>query len=137
MCLWPYSSNKNAKTWQIKCSQYLHDNKNYNICIFFHDTYSVYLSATKDKQIYLVEILILLIQVVTELSFYNFYSDRTVLSATQSFFWAERNFSVTEMSFGGQNCPFFWDDDRSVLFGENFGQECPFPFLYLFKYILV
>ena len=43
-------------------------------------------------------------------------------------------FWVTEVSFlkqkcplGGQNCPFFLADDRSVLFTGFFGQECPFP----------
>ena len=70
-----------------------------------------------------------LFEVVTELSFVNFNDDRTVLFMCQFGFSTGKNFSVTEVSFGGQKCPFFFGDDRSVLLCEIFGQKCPFPFL--------
>ena len=60
--------------------------------------------------------------------------DRTVLFHISKWFLAWANFGGTEVSFlrqkcpmGGQNCPFFLADDRSVLFTVFFGQECPFP----------
>ena len=65
--------------------------------------------------------------------------DRTVLFHIPKWFLAWSIFGGTEVSFlrqkcpmGGQNCPFFLADDRSVLFTVFFGQECPFPF-YLCK----
>ena len=60
--------------------------------------------------------------------------DRTVLFHISKWFLAWAIFGGTEVSFlrqkcpmGGQNCPFFFADDRSVLFTVFFGQECPFP----------
>ena len=70
--------------------------------------------------------------------------DRTVLFhfSKRSLAWAY--FWVTEVSFlkqkcpmGGQNCPFFLADDRSVLFTVFFGQECPFPIRELLRRFLL
>ena len=43
-------------------------------------------------------------------------------------FLADRSVLLkTEVYYRGTELSFFFADDRSVLFNENFGKECPFP----------